>query len=346
MQANAYFHTFTKPDERRIPCKTERPNLMTKATKQERGDADSRLPPYGCMNSTQAECETDPEYMIPMAFCIGDTAREKKWAAWVQSQAILLERCFGPIWGTQDWSRKWETFTRVDLNILSDLSTQKCWTQVISATPPVATTHSELFEDEDDGLSEKTVVKYCPAGSFRWNDLSVLVATKEKMVRDYVGTIHITLKRKFQRPRPHQAAAILLTEADAKKIHFEGARSAATPAFISGHAFENGLSYLGILRALTASGASAAALGACAHMITDVGDRRVFAGVHYPSDSLASWLLLANTLSHYPELCELTRLFATQLNESPVYVRILADKSRLYAPALAALHAALSPKKK
>lgn len=319
---------------------------MTKASKQQQGDADSSLPRYGCMNSDQAEAETDPTYEIPLEFCKGETAREKKWDAWVQSQAVLLEKCFGPFWGAQDWSRKWAPLTRVDLGILIDLRTQKYWTQVIDATPPVATKHSQLFNDEDDGLSEKTVVKYCPAGSFRWNDLSLLLSTKDQMLRDYMGTIHITLKRKFQRPRPHQAAAILLTVADAKKIQFEGARSGATPAFISGHAFENGLSYLGVLRALKTSGASAPALGACAHMITDIGDRRVFAGVHYPSDSLASWLLLANTLAHHRELRELAKPLATQLKKSPVYAHILADKSGLYAPALVALNAALSPTKK
>ena len=80
-------------------------------------------------------------------------------------------------------------------------------------------------------------------------------------------------------------------------------------------------------------------------MVTDVGDRRVFAGLHYPSDSLASWLILANILNQYPKLRHMRAVFSKQLETSPVYTAIKSantpEEKKVYSKGLAELHRAL-----
>ena len=57
----------------------------------------------------------------------------------------------------------------------------------------------------------------------------------------------------------------------------------------------------------------------CERLITDVGDRRVYAGVHYPSDNLASWLVLTRLLEYYADTTQLRPIFWKALQRSEVF---------------------------
>jgi hypothetical protein len=301
-----------------------------------------KLPRYGFMNSTQDGLEADPSYLIPGAFETSATPSErtKKWQLWTASQINLLESCFGPVWGDPAWNRRWLEITKTDLRLMRYLCKTN-WVSPIPALPSVMTKHSELFQSEDDGHVAKTVVKYVSVGTFTNADLALLLSTESTMLGNYLGTVHLTIKRAFQRPRPHQAAAYLLQKHEAKDYQFEGARSAWTPSFLSGHALENGLSFLGIQQAFLMKSACTTIIRTCQYMITDVGDRRVFAGVHYPSDSLASWLVLANILNFYPALHSLRSTLSSQLKNSPVYKAIDAENTNVYKQGLSELSKAL-----
>src|SRR5262249_22492778 len=74
----------------------------------------------------------------------------------------------------------------------------------------------------------------------------------------------------------------------------------------------------------------------------DIGDRRVMAGVHYPGDSLASFIVaMSQACQLYKNGLEVKRhLWAAIRDQSFIYDRILNfTPAEVYAPALAALHA-------
>lgn len=96
-------------------------------------------------------------------------------------------------------------------------------------------------------------------------------------------------KNEFMRVRPHQAALILGRE------DFENfpALSARHSSFYSGHCLE-GIIFSAAIEEYWSSSSvaySSAQLEELAQYAVDFGDRRVFAGVHYPSDNIGSWII-------------------------------------------------------
>lgn len=103
-----------------------------------------------------------------------------------------------------------------------------------------------------------------------------------------VGSISMELKARFQRPRAYQVA-ILHRVTD---LSYVLAATATHPSLTAGHCLQ-GLMAGAFVDAVWkgqptyVDGVSAA----LAQYSTDFGDRRVLAGVHYPSDSLITWLV-------------------------------------------------------
>ncbi len=99
------------------------------------------------------------------------------------------------------------------------------------------------------------------------------------------GIVDLDLKNDMQRPRAYQVAFL-------KGIRFshQHAKSAVTPSMISGHCLEMLMGGLSTFLRARELGCSDAALDAIAQHTVDCGDRRVYAGVHYASDNISSWL--------------------------------------------------------
>jgi membrane-associated phospholipid phosphatase len=102
------------------------------------------------------------------------------------------------------------------------------------------------------------------------------------------GNVDLEIKRDMQRPRPYQIAFLL----DRHDFAHRQAKSAVTPSMISGHCVEAMMAGMNLFYRLNAKSPrpGGAVLDALARHTIDVGDRRVFGGVHYPSDNLSSWL--------------------------------------------------------
>lgn len=100
------------------------------------------------------------------------------------------------------------------------------------------------------------------------------------------GDIDLDLKARIRRPRAYQAAVILRLD----DFTYEDATSAVTPSMISGHCFQTSMGGIAAWLAAKQAGLPDASLDAIAHHTCDVGDRRVMAGVHYPSDNISSWI--------------------------------------------------------
>jgi hypothetical protein len=106
-------------------------------------------------------------------------------------------------------------------------------------------------------------------------------------------------KLHFQRPRPYQTALILGPAAGRELFTHDTATSANTPSLISGHGVQALL--VGCVAFEAISGDDALTddnRSRIQNWMTDIGDRRVMAGVHYPTDSLASWIVAAEIVDY------------------------------------------------
>lgn len=112
------------------------------------------------------------------------------------------------------------------------------------------------------------------------------------------------IKQHFQRPRPWTAATALGVKGF-RWITADGStHTGVHPAILSGHCIQGVLGGCAVLDALldeaktTGVGLSEARIRSLQKYMVDWGDRRVFAGVHYMTDNIASWTLARRLIPH------------------------------------------------
>lgn len=140
-------------------------------------------------------------------------------------------------------------------------------------------------------------------------------------------------KDALQRPRPYQMASL-----QGRAFDYELAKSAVTSAIPSGHCIQGIQGVCMAVLELSAAGVlPSEALARLRQYAVDHGDRRVFAGVHYPSDNLASWCMaLALCQPLYGLAAPVGRRFIVEAvtEHSAVYQQIRASGLSAYTPAL------------
>jgi membrane-associated phospholipid phosphatase len=140
-------------------------------------------------------------------------------------------------------------------------------------------------------------------------------------------------KRELQRPRPHQVASLHGLAFEVQRA--PGAVTSATP---SGHAIQGLMGVAGAIVELRRYHRfDAPLLSRLRQYAVDVGDRRVFAGVHFPTDNLASWCLALSLCSHvYGQDGDFARAFMAEAitRHSAVHAALAASGSPLLAPGL------------
>jgi hypothetical protein len=154
-------------------------------------------------------------------------------------------------------------------------------------------THSEFFteEDNDDIGFGLNYARYDPT-------LAPLVAGQLRDVlragyTDKVGTIDLQLKQIFQRPRPWQMAFIQ----GRSTYQYRWAATADTSSLVCGHCLQGLIGVCGVYADL-GSLMTKKSIQVLEQFAVDIGDRRVFAGVHYPSDNLSSWYTASALVPH------------------------------------------------
>jgi hypothetical protein len=165
--------------------------------------------------------------------------------------------------------------------------------------PGVATpiSHFEMFQLEDraenkleleagvDRGVDKTL-RYYLEGRADKLTIDTLAKWIESGMLRKAGSLPMQLKRSLQRPRAYQISDCL----GYSWFTHHQAMSSVSPSMISGHSFKGCTMGVASFYHATALGCSDAVLDALARIAVDFGDRRVFAGVHYPSDNLGSWI--------------------------------------------------------
>jgi hypothetical protein len=132
------------------------------------------------------------------------------------------------------------------------------------------------------------------------------------------------IKQHFQRPRPWATAAAL--QVDGFRWIVAGGdfvtHTGIHPSILSGHCIQGVLAGCNVYDAWLADGQPPPQrIEALQHYMVDWGDRRVFAGVHYMTDNIASWTLARKLIPH---------LFKHPAAVEEFAVTAITEKSRVF----------------
>lgn len=261
---------------------------------------------------------------------------------WFSATLEVIQECLWPVFdrGSRSWkgaaSARMEELTIQDLNLL------RMWyrdypnriEQPVHAPNGLfpLKSHHEMQSLEDLRVSNWGTAHTTYDQS--WTDAQIKLMggiILSGMTSKMGGSLY-QFKDKLQRPRPYQMAMILGYD-DFTCLE---ALSANTPSMCSGHCGQ-GLMFVGAVMERLILGGSSLTDGnwsALKQFAVDIGDRRVMARVHYPSDSLCSFLIVMRMADHIfgsPEVKK--RLWSAITNHSAVYklIRSAGDDS-VYAP--------------
>jgi hypothetical protein len=253
----------------------------------------NKLPPWGILDAGYlADIKIQP---IPPDWKTihGKVPKLRDWNRWRGRIVRDLARMLWPTYehGKSKWSTKSvDALNDADFNLLTDLRLR--FPMPISAAFPTTVTHAILFAEEDGAIGLGShYERYDPQLQAQFTaQMPTLLLTG---LRKKVGTLALQIKQVIQRPRAYQVAFI---EGRSGFSH-EPAQSADTPSMVSGHCLQGALGGCSAYAEL-AQHLNPSSVKLLEQLTVDIGDRRVFAGVHYPSDSLASWFVALKLVPH------------------------------------------------
>jgi hypothetical protein len=283
------------------------------------------LPPFGRMEEKLEAASNNAVVPIHWKPTDGSSVTMRKWREWrkglIDGIASMLWPVYvpgGAPWGSPSVGKLLEA----DFQLLNTLHWQLG--MPIDARYPTKVVHGELFTEEDDGATpfgtgydryDPTVAPLVSRGL-----PTVLIAG----MADKVGTLDLQLKQVFQRPRPYQVALLQ----DRTNYSYRWARTGNTPSLVSGHCLQASIAgctaYVAFAESMTEG-----SMELLQQFTVDVGDRRVFAGIHYPSDNLASWYVALNLVQFVFDVKHrgMARQFlALALSKSKVFAAVNAYK--------------------
>lgn len=280
------------------------------------------LPPYGYMPEGWEKGATDGPY--PQNF------DEKTWSEFSSNLGDSFAEVLWPKFCNGTWTGKATktslALTHADLELMKN-ELQGLHEKAVGGIGALASvTHKSLFLIEDDvpisGTLFETARRYMEGLPPALIGKFIADASRGHAA---LGPRPLMFKKILQRPRPHQAALIL-----GQEFKREHAKSSVSPSMISGHSLQGlFLTTFAYCYHHVQIDSTANARENILKYSTDFGDRRVFAGVHYPSDNLASWYLtleLANVVFG-PQANRARRFIADAIKQSIVFKAITKKAS-------------------
>jgi hypothetical protein len=230
---------------------------------------------------------------------LGDRVVPKAWPpgenleSWIDRERDLLAQLAWPWWDRQHgWQGAAKStaldLTRADLDLMRRLADENFR---FTARHGDGHTHAWWFQLEDSLF--KNWDRRHP-GCF---PASKVALDKFEYWFGFGGTdglcgcIHWKLKSQLQRPRPAQMAWLLGKPSPGQRY----SSSAWSPSAISGHAFQGLMACISVHRAVGGQ-LSTAEIEQLKRLAVDIADRRVYAGLHYPSDNAMSWRVALDAL--------------------------------------------------
>lgn len=304
-----------------------------------------QLPPWGQLDAfMQGVMQSRPIPEAWRSITAGNT--EQQWQQWQLWRDTLIRDLEAMLWPTYDpaqgtWSRPPDpALMDADFTLMASLKSQL--DEPIRGRAAVETKHRVLFDEEDDDylLFGHKFERYDPGLPQYLRDglTHIFLNGYERKL----GTLHLQLKRLFQRPRPYQVALI-----QSRSFEHLRSRVASTPSLVSGHCLQGCMAGVSAY-VLFGPSVDFTSVEVLRQFTVDVGDRRVFAGVHYPSDNLSSWYTALKLLPHVVDNSVLSSarsfLWEAISSQSLVYQAIRAhldaDPKSPYKEAVAAIEAA------
>lgn len=301
--------------------------------------AEVRFPPYGAFaavyeNSVDASALAPPAWspQLPLA------EREATWTRWRDETVEIITKTLWPKWNPadQDWlngdASHMLALTLADFDLFGQINSLGLLetmpqTSVSAASIP---SHRQYFLDEDTGKLGDRYYFYdhtLPASQLEMLPGDLRAGLKEK-----AGSVSIQFKQLIQRPRAYQVAKIL-----GRAHKFELAATSMTSSMTSGHCFQGCFLAASIYEAWLNRGFAPTdqQVEALEHFGVDIGDRRTFAGVHYPSDNMSSWILSLRLGKEVFNDRRVWKFLAEGIQKrSKVYDLVASSNSSPYAGAL------------
>ena len=291
--------------------------------------------PYGTLNQDfMRDILEGPAFPPDWQPGAPDRAEQRRtWNEWFKETVRLISDKVWPQFNPDPASPCWEgeaadtsrmeSLTRADLDLMARMRVrnfldEKPTSPVRSADCPV---HSVWYREEDG--SNPFVANH------RFYDTTVSEPVLRLMRAAYFhdhfnkesGNVGSKLQQVLQRPRPNQMALAL----GYRDFTHETARTSLSPSASSGHALQGLMGVGGVVETLLLKevGLSEEAWMALLQYGVDIGDRRVFAGVHYPSDNIVSWIIALRIANHVYRNAEVKRkLWQAISQQSLVYIAI------------------------
>jgi hypothetical protein len=257
------------------------------------------FPPWGELN---IEAHSDllkqpgpPDDWKPIG--VDPSDRRNAWDQFLKDTLDVINRSIWPTFdfAAGDWPagtlRRRHQITAADLSVMlgmqsrrSDILSRPIRTPVSS---PAASSHFAFFLGEDNSLFGDRQQEYDAT-----LPQNVLAGLSTLMVRGFVsksGATSKQLKRHLQRPRAYQMAKVF----GIHNFRYQVAITADTPSIVSGHAQAGMIMGGSVIDSWISGGVPVGpqSFAAMQQYAVDIGDRRVMAGVHYPSDNISSWIL-------------------------------------------------------
>jgi membrane-associated phospholipid phosphatase len=309
---------------------------------------ESSFSPYGLLNNDYL-IRLNSTNLYPADWTGIQGASGSLESQWIKWRSITLEIIHDVLWPAWDRnSRQWVgkrahsmlQLTETDFALLNYLQQQKPMQLDRQINSPVSgrSTHRELFQLEDDNASN--------FGTY-FNEYDsgfpplLLKRLPGLILAGFAAKSHTTslqIKTVLERPRAYQMA-LLLGHND---YFYLPAASADTPSMCSGHCME-GLLAVGAAmeRFLLNNEKIAPSWPALEQYAADIGDRRVMAGVHYPSDSLCSWLITMRLANHVYRVPAVKQKLWMAIQRSFIFETMVywmkKGKGEIYKPAFKAL---------
>ena len=320
---------------------------MSKSTQYNTGDV--VFPPYGIMPKLYEDWARNTEQ--PVADWLpGVPDRVKKWKAFLEDTLGEIERVLWPRFGDGGWpadshARMLE-LTKADFDLIAALDKKPGRGLDTVPMTPLASfdcpTHRTWYLKEDGQLPgmQDRYKHYDKTRSVEEADFvrTTWISSRQKKESTLgQGSVTMLFKRALQRPRPYQMA---LAMGRPGGHNYEEALTAATPSMSSGHCLQGLIGVGGIFEFFIEKGTPI--IGEHADALrqygVDIGDRRVMAGVHYPSDNLCSWIIALRMADYvYREAEAVKKELALAIQQSQIFELITRSESDVYKPALKAL---------